>query len=388
MLLRLERERVHVDAHGRHVGVVLVGLHQVEVLALTLGEPIVAVELHLRSHDGVLARQALHAGYRVARLEHRAVEVVGVVEGLLALVGANHRVVARHERVALHDPHQLLGGVVQVELDLVGRRGHRLAASELELLNQVLVRHLGEAAALVSVQVDVVHVERGRNQARGGHTVTHAVAGFGGVPAQVAELVELEPHLDLVVLQGDQGEREARVAAEPELEGHVQGVLRRTLRDVGRAVGLSARRGTVGIAVRTALDEQVHERGHVAHHLRVAGLLARLLGELVPDVHPVAVVLVDLLATDLNVDVVDQVVANPVEPAELGTRAVLRLELDLRQGRLQVHTVDQVAVARDGALHLLAEVRRAVEGLLNRLHREVGVATIDHLEEGDLRVAC
>jgi len=50
--------------------------------------------------------------------------------------------------------------------------------------------------------------------------------------------------------------------------------------------------------------------------------------------------------------------------------------------------VDQVTVTGDCALYLLAEVRRAVERLLNGLHGEVCVATVDDLEEGNLGVAC
>jgi len=80
-------------------------------------------------------------------------------------------------------------------------------------------------------------------------------------------------------------------------------------------------------------------------------------------------------------------VANPVEPAELGTRAVSGLEGDRRQRRLEVHAVDQVTVALDRARDLVAETRIAVERVLDRLHREVRVAAVDHLEEGDLRVA-
>ena len=49
--------------------------------------------------------------------------------------------------------------------------------------------------------------------------------------------------------------------------------------------------------------------------------------------------------------------------------------------------MDQIAVTADGALHLLAEVGGSVEGLLNGLHGEVSVATVDNLEKGDLRVA-
>jgi len=97
-------------------------------------------------------------------------------------------------------------------------------------------------------------------------------------------------------------------------------------------------------------------------------------------------VLVDALATDLELDVLDQVVADPVEPAELGTRAVRGLESDLGERRLEVDAVDQVAVALDRACYLATEARGTVEGVLNGLHREVRVATVDHLEEGDLGV--
>ena len=69
MVLRLEGEGVHVDANRRYVGVVLVRLDQVEVLTLTLGEPIVAVELDLGYGDRVVARKALNAGEGVAGVE-------------------------------------------------------------------------------------------------------------------------------------------------------------------------------------------------------------------------------------------------------------------------------------------------------------------------------
>ena len=389
VLLGLEREGVHVDAHRGDVGVVLVRLDQVEVLALALVEAVVAVELDLRRHDRVVARHALHAGHGVAGLQHAAVPPVGVVERLLALPGADDRGVARDVRVALDDPHELLRGVVEVQLDLVRGGGHGLAARELQLLDQVLVGDLGEAAALIRVEVDVVDVQGRGDQAGRGDTVADGVRvgrRVGEVPAQVLDLLELEPDLDLVVLERNQRQRQARVAVEPELEGDVQRVLRRALDDLLGRVGLRvghARR----IAVLAALHQQVDERGHVAHHVGVARLLAGLLRELVPDLEPVTVVLVDLLAADLNVNVVDQVVADPVEPAELRARAIRGRQADLGEGRLEVDAVDQIAVAADRALHLLAEVRRAVERLLNGLHGEVRVATVNHLEKGNLGVA-
>lgn len=66
VLLGGEGERVHVDADGRHVGVVLVRLHLVEVASLADREPVVAVELDERRDDRVLAGHALDARDGVA----------------------------------------------------------------------------------------------------------------------------------------------------------------------------------------------------------------------------------------------------------------------------------------------------------------------------------
>jgi hypothetical protein len=382
VLLGLEREGVDVDTDSGDVGVVLVRLDQVEVLALTLGEAVVSVELDLGSHNRVVAGESLNASDGVTGLEDGAVPPVGVVEGLLALPGVDDGLIAGDIGVTLDNPNQLLTRVVEVQLNLVGGGGDRLTTRELELLNQVLVGDLGEAAALIGIEVDVVDVEGGGDKAGLGNTVADGVGGARGgiVPAEVGERVELEPDLDLVVLEGNERESKTRVAAEPELEGDVEGVLRGTLEDLGGGVGLGVGQASV-VAVLTTLDEEVDEFRDVTNHLGVTGLLAGLLGQLVPDVEPVTVVLVNLLTTDLNVNIVDQVVANPVEPTELGTRAVAGLEDDLGEGGLEVDTVDQVTITRDGALDLLAEVGRTVEGLLNRLHGEVSVAAVDDLED-------
>jgi len=148
----------------------------------------------------------------------------------------------------------------------------------------------------------------------------------GDVPAHVADVLEVEVDTDLVVLEGDQRERKTRVAVEPELERDVEGVLRGALEALRAGVGLAA--GAAVVAVLATLGEQVCELGRVANHLGIAGLLARLLGELVPDLEPVAIVLVDALAADLELDALDKLVTSPVEPAELGARAVAGEEGD------------------------------------------------------------
>ena len=52
-----------------------------------------------------------------------------------------------------------------------------------------------------------------------------------------------------------------------------------------------------------------------------------------------------------------------------------------------MHGADKVTVAADGARDLGARRGGTVESLLDALHQEVGVAAVDYLEVGDLRVA-
>ena len=92
---------------------------------------------------------------------------------------------------------------------------------------------LGEAATLIRVEVDVVDVEGGADEAAGGDSVADQVTRGGSqVPAEVLDVVELEVDLDLVVLEGNERESKTRVAVEPELEGDVESVLRGALEDL------------------------------------------------------------------------------------------------------------------------------------------------------------
>jgi len=369
--------------------VVLVRLDLVEIAALTNLEPVVAVELEEGRDARVLARHALNTRDGVARLQHGPVPPVAEVERLLALPHEARRIVAGDVGVTLDNPHELLARVVEVQLELVARGRDGLTARELEHVDQVLVADLGELATLVRVEVDVVDVEGRGDQVAGRDAVADYVdVGVlrGRLEAEIAEIVEDQVDADLVVLEGDQRQGQARVAAEPELERDVERVLRGTVADLVRGVRLATR--AVVVAGLAALDDQVRELRDVANHLGIAGLLASLLRELVPHVEPLAVVLVDTLAADLELDLLDQVVASPVEPAELGTRAVRGQQLDLRQCGLEIHTVDQVTVALDRARDRLAETRGTVERVLDGLHGEVRVAAVHDLEKCDLRVSC
>jgi len=94
---------------------------------------------------------------------------IGVVEGL-GTEDLEQKGVASQRRavidvlIGLDDPDELFHGVVEVELDLVTGRTHRLITGELELGDQILVGVLCHSSALVSVQEHVVDVQRGSDQ--------------------------------------------------------------------------------------------------------------------------------------------------------------------------------------------------------------------------------
>jgi len=331
VFLGLEAEGVYVDSCGRDVGVVLVRLYQVEVTSHALGETIVAIELELGREDGVESRIALGEGkYESTAILVAAGEVsggekvvtsgkaeerycgvaestsvgalggaglpcgingVGVIEPLLALVAGHGCSVDK--LILLYNPDEFLARVVEVELDLVADRRYGFVAGELYLLDEVLVRDLGETAALVGVEVDVVYIERGGFERWGGYTTLRPVA--------VAGRAEFKVDLDLVVLEGNEGEGKSRVAAEPEFKRNVKVHFgyKGTIRTGGCYLG---------------------KAGYVSNHVGVSEFVARSLREFVPDVHPVTVVFVDALAANFYLSVLDEDVAKPVEPTELLSR--------------------------------------------------------------------
>ena len=317
---------------------------------------------------------------------------VGVVEGLSTeetVEGA-----ARLERravvdvlVGLDDPDKLLNGVVKVKLDLVGRRTDGLITGELKLLDEVLVGVLGHTPTLIGVEKDVVDVEGGGDEglvvSRGNLDGSSAQAGHG--PQALLNGADIKVDLDLVVLKGDEGKGQTGVAAEPELKGNIEGGLRESVtgsanlaRSVSIARAINVVKGGVG-------DEG--QLGSVSDHLEVTALLLGRHGKLVPDVHPVSVLTVDALATDLNLNLRDELLTGEVEPTGIDVSGgVLQRLANLGESNLKVSAVSQITITRDGAGHAATEVSLAVESLLDRLHGEVGVTLVGNLPESDLGI--
>jgi len=251
---------------------------------------------------------------------------ISVVEGLgtkhLEQEGiASQRRAVVDVLIGLDNPNELLNGVVEVELDLVGGRTNRLVACELELSYQVLVGVLGHSAAFISVQEHIVNVEGGSNQRLvvgngGGDGAANGVlvgrvegrAGAavqgGNGPQALVNGADIKVDLDLVVLKGDQGEGKAGVGAKPELKRHVQGGLRK---GVAGGTHLAGGQGVArGLNLRERGIGDEGKLGGVTNHLEVSALLLRSHCELVPDVHPVTVLAVNALATNLNLNLGDE----------------------------------------------------------------------------------
>ena len=295
----------------------------------------------------------------------------GAVEGALRrvvtpLVGTVVNIV-----LALNDPDEFLDGVVEIEARLVRRARERFFTRELELINEVFVRYLGKTATFVSVEVDVVDVERGVLEVGVKHRGNRRLVRTTNNVA-LAGASEFNVDNNFVVLESNEGKSKTRVTAEEELEG-----------DIERRLGLfNRRRGNTrrdGGRWRTFVGFVRREGERVTNHTLVTGLETRGEREFVEDFEPVTIVEINTLTTDLEFNRVDEEVTERVYPTERSTR-----DLNLGDVDLEVDTVNEITVTRDRAADTLAEVSRAIERLLNRFHGKVCVTSVHDLEKSDL----
>jgi hypothetical protein len=217
--------------------------------------------------------------------------------------------------IRLDNPDKLLTGVVEIELDLVTGRTDGFITSELKLLNEILVGVLGHLSALIGIKEDIVDVERGGNK---GLLVSlgHRLSGRGGGkvlygPQALTNRTEVNVDLDLVVLKGNEGKGKSGVAAKPEKKGNVEGGLRKGLArgtHLGRSTGGGTRTRDVG----ERRISHICKLSGVTNHLVVTFLLLGRHSKLVPDVHPVTVLTVDTLTTNLNLNLSDKLLTGEI----------------------------------------------------------------------------
>jgi len=205
-------------------------------------------------------------------------------------------------------------------------------------------------------------------------------------PQALVNGTDVKVDLNLVVLEGDEGKGKTGVTAVPELEGHVEGGLGEGIAgsaNLARGGGLA---GAINIIKRGISN--VSELGGVADHGKVTGTLVHGQGELVPDMHPVAILAINALTTDLNLNLRDDLLAGEVKPTGINTvlTGALHLLVDLGESDLQVSAVSQITVAGNGASDTATEVGLAIKSLLNGLHGKVSVAFVRNLPEGNLGI--
>ena len=347
--------------------------------------------------------ESVGAKHGVGRTEgmdsvRESIDGIRVVEGL-GTEGLEEGLAGREGRavvdvgVGLNNPEKLLARVVEVELDLVGGGPNGLVSSELELLEEILVGVLRHLPALIRVEEDVVDVEGGRNKGLlvGSSDLRRTAGGDEGPnrPEALADGAKIEVNLDLVVLEGNQGEGKAGVAAEPELKGNIERGLREGVAgSANLARDASGSAGSGNSSERGVRD--VGELRGVSNHPEVSTLLLRGERNLVPDVHPVSILAVDALTSNLDLNLGNKLLADEVHPTGIdsrgeGSSGVLHRLIDLRESDLKVGAVSKISVPGDGAGNAATEVSLTREGLLDGLHREVGVAPVRHLPESDLR---
>ena len=105
--------------------------------------------------------------------------------------------------------------------------------------------------------------------------------------------------------------------------------------------------------------------------------------------HPVTILAVNSLTTDLNLNLGNELLTRVVQPTGINrasARSTQRL-VDLGESNLDICALGKISVSGDGAGHAAAKVSLTVEGLLDGLHREVGVASVRHLPESNLGVS-
>jgi hypothetical protein len=234
---------------------------------------------------------------------------------LVEASAANQRTAIIDVGIRLNNPDEFLARVVEVDLDLVRRRTYRLITSVLELLNEVLVgvgRHL---SALISVKEDEINVDGGsnkgllvslgdRDRSRGGSNVIDS-------PQALTNGSEVDVNLDLVILESNKGQSKTGVSAEPEEEGDVEGGLRERSAGSTYLTGTaSSRAGSVDIG--KVLINEVSKLSGVTNHLVITSLLLGRKGELIPDVHPVTILSVNSLTTNLDLNLGDELLAGKI----------------------------------------------------------------------------
>ena len=194
-----------------------------------------------------------------------------------------------------------------------------------------------------------------------------------------------------MVLKGDQGEGKTGVGAKPELKRNVEGGLRKGIAGGTHLAGSLGVARTINISERGISDEG--KLGGVTNHLEVSTLLLGSHGKLVPNVHPITILAVNALASNLNLNLSDELLSGEIQPTGINTSVVAsgvsantHQLVDLGKSHLKISAVGKITITADRALDTTTEIGLSVESLLYRFNSKVGVTSVSYLPESDLRI--
>jgi hypothetical protein len=250
----------------------------------------------------------------------------------------------------------------------------------------------GHLSSLVSIQEDEINIDRGGNKGLlvgSGYRLRQGRSSERlNSPQALTNRSEVNVDLDLVVLESNEGKSKTGVSAEPKEEGNVESGLGQGIAGSANLANATGR-GARTVDVSKARISDVSQLSGVANHLVVSSLLLGRQGKLVPDVHPVTILAVNSLAADLNLNLRDELLAGEIQPTgiDTGITSCLHALVNLGESNLDIGAVSKISVSGDGAGNTATEVSLAVESLLNRLHGEVGVASVRHLPVSDFRTS-
>jgi len=157
---------------------------------------------------GERSRRPARLDVGAERSEGSEVAIDEVGEGVVVIIISVVRPLVDawlNDRITLDDPDEFLHWMVEVHLDLHVLHGDRLITSELNLLDEVFVRNLGETTTLVSVEINVIDIERRslerwNAESRRTRNSDVAVANSRSRNIALALRAELEVDLHLMIL--------------------------------------------------------------------------------------------------------------------------------------------------------------------------------------------
>jgi len=336
-LFSITENTAKVGTNTRETLVMLVALNLTEVVGITNRETVMTIELKESSSEGITT-----AGIRARIVEpvSRTIHRAGISTAMVA---------------SSMGPDEFLDGVVKVEGDVLvsGVSGDSLSASKLDLFNEVFVANLGETTTLISIEINVIYIKlAGKGTNRGART---------GLD-EVSDRAKLKVKLNLMILESNEGKSKTRVAVEPELKRNIKTVI-----DI------------IGIE-----NTNLLARGSksIANHVVITGTTTSGDSEFSPDIHPITILTVNELTTNLNLSLLNHSITNTISPGSTGTSTS-----DSGGNTLEIHLLNKVTITRNGSSNTLAKIYLTVESLFNRLNGKVSMTAIYHLKEGNLRVS-